>query len=447
MSREHQRYSPTNQARAIARYAEQNGLEIVATYRDEGRSGLTLKSRDGLRHLLADVLGGKATFKAVLVLDVSRWGRFQDPDQGAHYEWACREAGVQVRYCAEAFENDGSSSATLLKHIKRVMAAEYSRELGRKVFTGQANLARLGFKQGGTAPYGLRRQLVDATGKPLRILGQREWKSLQTDRVVLVHGPADELDTVRVIFRWFAKDHLSMRAIVDRLASERRTLQGGAPITQPQVQRMLRNAIYRGVYTYNRTTQRMQMGNRKNPREDWIQTTMLEPIVDARLFASAQRRLDERRRPPRYSDEALLSHLRRVAESVPRFKGTDLDRVRGPCAGTYYNRFGTLERALELCGWAGAWRRRKRDPEGRMPSDEIVRRLRHLLREKGHLSRALVEADPALPSASMIQRRFGGLLNAYKAAGWKVGLNETRLQANRRRWRAGGGAAGRVCDH
>jgi DNA invertase Pin-like site-specific DNA recombinase len=96
MSTEHQRYSLENQAAVIAEYAERRGYEIVQTYEDAGKSGLSLKGRDGLKQLLADVLTGQETFSPILVLDVSRWGRFQDTDQSAHYEFLCRNAGVPV---------------------------------------------------------------------------------------------------------------------------------------------------------------------------------------------------------------------------------------------------------------------------------------------------------------------------------------------------------------
>lgn len=113
---------------------------------------------------------GSADFAAVLVYDVSRWGRFQDADESAYYEFICREAGIKVHYCAEQFENDGSLSATIIKSMKRAMAGEYSRELSTKVFTGQCRLIRLGFRQGGPAGYGLRRQLVDERREPKAIL-------------------------------------------------------------------------------------------------------------------------------------------------------------------------------------------------------------------------------------------------------------------------------------
>src|SRR4051794_19099443 len=103
MSRDLQRYSLRNQADAVAQYAELNGYEITRSYFDPGKSGLDLKGRLGLQALLAAVLQPDRDFDAILVLDVSRWGRFQDLDQAAHYEFLCREAGVSVVYCAEAF--------------------------------------------------------------------------------------------------------------------------------------------------------------------------------------------------------------------------------------------------------------------------------------------------------------------------------------------------------
>ncbi|RVB69691.1 recombinase family protein, partial [Mesorhizobium sp. M7A.F.Ca.CA.004.06.1.1] len=98
MSTDHQRYSLDNQRAAISEYAEMRGFAVVRTYADAGKSGLSLKGRDGLQQLLADVVTGQGGFSVILVLDVSRWGRFQDTDQAAHYEFICRDAGINVHY-------------------------------------------------------------------------------------------------------------------------------------------------------------------------------------------------------------------------------------------------------------------------------------------------------------------------------------------------------------
>src|SRR5689334_12733523 len=87
MSTEHQQYSIDNQTAAIQRYADNNNFSILVSYADAGKSGLSLKNRPGLGQLLRDVLSGCAVFKIILVYDVSRWGRFQDIDEPAHYEF------------------------------------------------------------------------------------------------------------------------------------------------------------------------------------------------------------------------------------------------------------------------------------------------------------------------------------------------------------------------
>jgi DNA invertase Pin-like site-specific DNA recombinase len=134
MSTEHQQYSTENQATAILQYAHSHNMEIVWTYSDHGKSGLSLSGRAGLAELLDDMKNGTIDFDAVLVYDVSRWGRFQNPDQGAAYEYSLTAANIDVHYCAEQFKNDGGISSALLKTVKRVMAGEYSRELSVKVW-------------------------------------------------------------------------------------------------------------------------------------------------------------------------------------------------------------------------------------------------------------------------------------------------------------------------
>ena len=137
ISTDHQEYSIDNQSAAIDTYAKEHYMEIVRTYSDAGKTGLTLEDRPGLRQLLEDVETGFPGYSVVLVHDVSRWGRFQDADESAYYEYQCPRANIAVHYCAESFPNDGSLSTTILKTLKRAMAGGYSRELSAKVFAGK----------------------------------------------------------------------------------------------------------------------------------------------------------------------------------------------------------------------------------------------------------------------------------------------------------------------
>jgi hypothetical protein len=113
---------------------------------------------------------------------------FQDTDESAYYEFICKLAGVKVIYCAEVFENDGSPISSLWKNMKRLMAAEMSRDQSAKVFAGHCRIVGLGYRVGGRLGFALRRELVDATGKSRGFLELGQQKALQTDGVMLRAG-------------------------------------------------------------------------------------------------------------------------------------------------------------------------------------------------------------------------------------------------------------------
>lgn len=140
MSTDLQKYSTENQLAVIRKYADERNYKIVQVYEDTGRSGLKIAGRDALQQLMDDVATHRANFRVILVYDVSRWGRFQNADESAHYEFLCSRTGITVHYCAEQFENDGSVGSDLLKSVRRVMAKDYSRELSTKVFAGHCRL-------------------------------------------------------------------------------------------------------------------------------------------------------------------------------------------------------------------------------------------------------------------------------------------------------------------
>ena len=351
MSTEHQQYSTQNQADKIREYAQRRGIQIVRTYADEGKSGLRLDGRQALQQLIKDVESGTADFQVILVYDVSRWGRFQDADESAYYEYICRRAGIQVAYCAEQFENDGSPVSTIVKGVKRAMAGEYSRELSAKVFAGQCRLIELGYRQGGPAGYGLRRVLVDQLGTVRAELTRGQQKSLQTDRVILMPGPDDETATVNQIYRWFIDSNLLESEIASRLnASGIRTDLGHA-WTRATVRQVLSNEKYIGNNVYNRTSFKLKKHRVVNGPEMWIRRDgAFEAIVSPELFYTAQGILRARAR--RFSDEELLDKLRNLYRTRGFLSGLIIDETEGmPSAAAYAHRFGSLVRAYQAVGF------------------------------------------------------------------------------------------------
>jgi DNA invertase Pin-like site-specific DNA recombinase len=351
MSTEHQQYSTENQRDRIREYAARRGFEIVRTYADEGKSGLRIDGRIALQKLIADVTAGEADFQVILVYDVSRWGRFQDADESAYYEYVCRRAGIQVAYCAEQFENDGSPVSTIVKGVKRAMAGEYSRELSAKVFAGQCRLIELGFRQGGPAGYGLRRVLVDQHGVVKGELQRGEHKCLQTDRVILIPGPESEIRIVNLIYDWFIDESLNECEIAARLNGMHVQTGLGREWTRATVREVLTNEKYIGNNVYNRVSFKLKKMRVENPPDIWIRKEgAFQSIVPSETFYTAQGVMRARAR--RYSNEELIERLRNLYRSRGYLSGIVIDETEGmPSTAVYVHRFGSLIRAYQTVGF------------------------------------------------------------------------------------------------
>ncbi len=421
MSTEHQRFSIAAQKAVIADYAQHHGYEIVDTYADPGKSGLSLKGRKELQRLLADVLSPGRKFDAILILDVSRWGRFQDPDQAAHYEFICRQAGVKIMYCAEPFAGDPNPFTALIKQVKRVMAGEYSRELSVKTSRARAEHARKGLRVGGPSVFGFRRQIIGEDGKPGRLLERGELKELRSERVRTVLGPPEEIRLVRRIFDLYVRRQWSRADIVRYL--NKKGIRGhlGRPWTTRTIRNVLTNEYCIGRYTYNRTTQKLQTPLRKNPEALWIRTSVCQPIVSEQTFKRAQERLAEQ--SPKWrllstpeSRERMLSGLRDLWAKNGRLSQKIVDSSPlVPCVSAYARHFGSFKQALKEIGYVAPMF--IVGPSRSWSEDDLRKALRRLYGEHGYLSIPLLMNDPELPCMVAIRRKIGGLAAVYEFIG------------------------------
>ncbi|MFU2207740.1 recombinase family protein [Solidesulfovibrio sp. C21] len=351
MSTEHQQYSTENQRDTIRDYALANGMDIICTYSDEGKSGLTIESRDGLKRLIRDVQSKMAKFSVILVYDISRWGRFQNPDQAAFLEYSCKQEGITVHYCAEIFQNDGSMFSSIVKTVKRAMAGEYSRELSAKVFKGQCKLIELGFRQGGPAGYGLQRMRIDQNGNHIDILRNGEYKSLQTDRVILVPGPEQEVLVVNKIYSMFVYENKNENEISEILNTANVDSEKERPWTKGAVHQILTNEKYIGNNVFNRTSFKLKQKRVKNPPDTWIRNNKaFTPIVTEELFSAAQTIILNRSK--KLTNDEILDMLRTLFNTHGKISGILIDETDSmPSSSVYRTRFGSLLRAYKLIGY------------------------------------------------------------------------------------------------
>jgi DNA invertase Pin-like site-specific DNA recombinase len=422
MSTQNQKYSISHQSAANHLYAAQRGMEITKTYADRGISGLTFEKRTALKQLIHDVQSQTVDFSDIIVYDVSRWGRFQDCDESGHYEYICKLAGVRVHYCAEQFENDGTPFAAILKSIKRTMAGEYSRDLSAKVFGAQARLVEFGYSQGGEAGFGLRRLLVDPSGTPKQVLQRGERKNIATDRTILIPGPREETEIVKWIFEAFAKDKKGLTAIARDLNKRGIPSIAGRSWRLNLVKRVLKNERYAGNYVWNHRSTKLKGPAVHNPPDKWLRAdAVIEPVVDPKLFATAQEII--RRRALELTQEEKLAPLRRLLRKHGRLSCAIISNDKsGPTLSTYRRWFGGLRRAYELVGFE-KYRRWGKGPGPyrsdcratfHLSNDEALEHLHEVLKKHGCLSRKLINETVGIPSADTYWRRFGGVRQLYQ---------------------------------
>jgi len=417
MSTDHQRYSLQNQAAAIAHFAEVENYTIVETYVDQGVSGLNLSKRHGLQALLAAALGGAANFTDILIYDVSRWGRFQNPDEAAHYEFLCAQAGLRVVYCAESFSNDTSLASTLFKAVKRAMAAEFSRELSSQTRNAQHRLTQQGWWMAGPPGFGYRRQLIDASGHELGVLHWGERKSAQAHRTRLTLGPAAEVEVVRRIFHQFVQENMTEVQIARRLNAEGVGAENGAPWTFSRVHSILHNPKYIGDLRFNQSQGRLGGRRSRNPPAAWkLARNTHAPLVTLELFEAAQARLQAR--TVRRTREELCAELTRRLHEHGYLSEAIMTRryaERGFSHGAYRARFGSLRAAYRAIGYEPRPHRAHCPP---IADEELLRRLAELLKAKGYLSGKLISKTAHLPVSEVVAQRLGGLKRVYALLGY-----------------------------
>lgn len=322
-----------------------------------------------------------------------------------------------MHYCAEQFANDGTLIAALIKNIKRSMAAEYSRELSAKVFAGQARIVRQGFHRGSAPGLGLRRLLVDQHRNRKIVLDEGQYKSLQTDRVILIPGPPGEVALVHKIFKLFILDGKKEQAIARTLNAEGIRKRTGRIWVHDDIHSVLTNEKYIDNNVFNLTSQKLQGKKVANSPESWIRSIgCFEAIIQPKMFYEASRLLIERKQKleESHTETYMLGRLRRLLSERGRLSESLIDNCSYcPRSSTYCRHFGSLMRAYRLIGYDYNDRRTLGYNQR-----HLLNHLRKILLREGYLSTTLINKASSGPKSSTYVRFFGGLKKAYELIGY-----------------------------
>jgi DNA invertase Pin-like site-specific DNA recombinase len=368
MSTELQVESPENQEREIRAYATKYGIEIVKAYADLGVSGMTAEKREQFQTLLDDVEQGRNAYNIVLYLDESRWGRFVNSREADYHRMRLERKNVVCQSCDQPLTLASNIADRIITLLRDESASDYCRQLSQKVFNGQCNLIMKGYRQGGPAGFGLRRMLLDESGKPKQELTVGQRKSLQTERVILIPGPQPELERIRWIYDQFIAGFRENQ-IAEQLNTEGWKTDFGRPWTRGTVREVLTNEKYIGNNLFNRRSGKLKSSTKANPPSEWIRKKdAFKPVIEAERFYMVQGIIKERHK--KMSDVELLERLKRLQFQIGRLSAMIIDESEEmPPSSLYSHRFGGLLRAYLLIGYV---------PERDYRYVEINKKLREL---------------------------------------------------------------------
>ncbi|MES3032004.1 MAG: recombinase family protein [Patescibacteria group bacterium] len=276
------------------KFAIKHNIEIIHEEADEGVSGL-IANRPGFKRLFNDwVYNLQAPhIDYVLFYDISRWGRFQDQNEGAHYAFMCKKHGKILVNVSRGFPQEGQQLTTsLIDSIDRFMAAEYSRVLSEKVWYGAMKVSRDGYSAGGTAPYGMARLLLDENKNPIGVLKKGQHKLISNQRVTFTPLNDQTTETIREIFNLLVNDWHSPNGIAEILNEKGILSANGGKWNRGKIVRILTNEAYAGTKIYNKTWGRLKQGKKHNPRADWaIAPDAFPATISKDIFYKAQEHL------------------------------------------------------------------------------------------------------------------------------------------------------------
>lgn len=315
-------------------FAYKYSIEIIHEEADEGKSGLS-SQRKGFESLFSNwILNPDAPkFDYVLVYDVSRWGRFQDQDEAAYFEFRCKQHGKKVIYVSRGFPKEEQQLFSHLQtSIERYMAAEYSRQLSDKVFYGCKKVSEQGYSAGGTACYGMARLLLDVNKKPIRILNKGEHKQIANERVTFVPLNDGSTEAVKEMFNLLTQKWYRPNEIADVLNSKNIPTANGKKWDREKVVKVLTNETYIGSRIYNKTWRRLKQKMKQNPRNEWVVSPDAFPaVVEKNVFINAQEHLywlmPSKWKRGVYAIRGVAKSIQNEVKDLLQKKGTEEDDV------------------------------------------------------------------------------------------------------------------------
>ena len=282
-------YSPDGQRQAIARYAEEHGLELIDEYIDF-ETGREADKRAGFQRLIEDAMAHK--FECVLIFHTSRFAR--NTIEAKRYKKLLRsELGIDVISVTQPLGADVDDPAAFLSEsVHEIFDEYYSVSLSFWTKMGLHEKARQG-----------------------KLTGSLPWGLVKGEDGIAVHDDV-KAPYVLQMFELYATGQHTDRTIAEWLNVQGQRTTRGRRFGADTVRDMLCNAAYCGYVSGQRDRTKTIKG-------------LHEPIVPEGLFDHVQELRRQRARtlkPGRPSERYVLRGLAHCRRCNGKMHGTGVGR-------------------------------------------------------------------------------------------------------------------------
>jgi site-specific DNA recombinase len=233
-------YSLDAQKDKLRKYAEFEGMTIVAEYSDEGFSGKNIQGRLEFQRMLSDIQEMKDEVEYVLVFKLSRFGR--NAADVLNSLQLMQDFGVNL-ICVEDNIDSSKDSGKLMISILSAVAEIERENIRTQTMAGREQKAREGKWNGGFAPYGYK---------------------LENGQLLIAE---DEVDVVRAIYDRYLHTNDGVNGVAKYMNThgyEKKLRQNGTipGFSTSFVKKILDNPIYMGKIAYGRRRTEKKLGTR-----------------------------------------------------------------------------------------------------------------------------------------------------------------------------------------
>lgn len=238
------------QLEAIRHFCKQKGWILVNEFIDAGRSAKT-DGRPEFQHMVALAKKANKGFDAIIVHKFDRFSRSREDH--VIYKSLLKKIGVNVYSVTEQTDPD-TPHGFLIEGILEVISEFYNLNLRKEVFKGMTENTKMGYRNGGVAPYGYKLSKVTIAGGGIK--------------TILVLGSEEEVNVVKRIFHLYVYEGYGAKKIASALNEDNIPSSTGGTWAYTSIRTILHNEAYVGDMIWNKYD--YNNGKKIKPKSEWV---------------------------------------------------------------------------------------------------------------------------------------------------------------------------------